>query len=417
MKVFVHLLVALGAALGINAEDWPRWRGPDLNGISREIDWSYHWPKDGPRIAWKASVGTGFSSVSVSGNRLYTIGNIDNQDIIYCLDTENGNEVWRYSYKSDLGDKFFDGGPTSTPTVDNDTVYALSRWGLLCSLNAATGTVRWKKDLQQETGVRVPGWGFASSPLVADRLLLLNVGDAGMAVDKRDGQIVWQSSNKDAGYSSAIPFQNHGESFIALGSGKSYVAVNLLTGKELWRHRWVTRYGVNAADPIISGNRVFISTGYGKGAAMLEIGEGAPRVVWQNKDMRNQLNTTVLINGFLYGFDGDAGSRSSLKCISWDKGETQWNNDAIRTGGLTAAGNKLIILNDRGELMIADATPEEFRPSARAQVLGGKCWTSPVLSNGHIYCRNSEGDLVSVDVQKDPSTGPSINAKDSESTP
>lgn len=395
----VSLFLLITSSVNTRADNWPCWRGPEFSGISREPDWLSEWPKEGPPLAWKTSVGTGFSSVVVSENHLFTIGNRDNQDTVYCLNASTGAELWRYSYDSDLGDKFFEGGPTSTPTVDGDSVYTLGRWGLLICFEKTTGKVIWSKNVHEETSVRIPGWGFASSPRIQGNFLLLNVGEAGMAVDKRDGLIIWQSANQDAGYSSAVPFQNAGEWHVALGSGKSFLAVNLRTGVELWRHRWLTRYGVNSADPIVKGNRVFISSGYGKGAALLEMQSDTIHIVWQNKNMRNQLNSSLLIDGHLYGFDGDAGSASSLRCISWDTGEIAWTADSIGTGGLMAAAGKLIVLSDKGELLIADASPHAFHPTARSQVLGGKCWTTPVLANGRIYCRNAAGDLVCVSVQ------------------
>jgi outer membrane protein assembly factor BamB len=284
--------------------------------------------------------------------------------------------------------------------VDEGRVLALSRWGDLLCLEAATGKIVWTNNVAKQTGVRVPGWGFSGAPTVLENLLLLNVGEAGLAVNKATGQVIWQSANKDAGYSTPLPWKRDGKWSVLLGSGQSYLAVDSQTGKELWRIHWLTQYGVNAADPVLDGDLVFISSGYGKGAALLKPGAGPePEVVWKSKVLRTQLNAAVLLDGYLYGGDGDASEKPPLKCVAIADGKEQWSEPGAAVGALMAADGKLIIMGDHGELMIAPASPKGFQPTARAQVLGGKCWTSPVLANGFIYCRNSRGDVVAVDVR------------------
>jgi len=382
------------------AEDWPQWRGPNRNGISSEKGWLDHWPADGPPIAWKAAVGMGFSSFTVADGRVYTTGNADNTDTIFCFAAATGKELWKHSYPADLGDKFFEGGTTGTPTVDEGRVFALSRWGDLFCLEAATGKIVWTTNVAKQTGVRIPGWGFSGAPTVLEHLLLLNVGDAGLALNKATGQVIWQSANKDAGYSTPLPWKRDGRWSVLLGSAQSYLAVDSQTGKELWRIRWLTQYGVNAADPVIDGDLVFISSGYGKGAALLKPGAGPePGVVWKSKVLRTQLNAAVLIDGYLYGGDGDASDNPALKCVNIADGKEQWSEPGAAVGAIMAANGKLIIMGDHGELIIAPASAKGFQPTARAQVLGGKCWTVPVLANGFVYCRNSRGDVVSVDVR------------------
>ena len=155
-----------------NGEDWPNWRGPLRNGISAEKNWQHTWSASGPTVLWKTNVGIGFSSVTVANGRLYTMGNSDNHDTVTCLETKSGNVLWKHSYECPLDDRFFEGGPTSTPTVDGDRVYTLSRQGDVFCMDALSGQVVWSKNVHQETEARIPGWGFSSSPVVHDNRLI-----------------------------------------------------------------------------------------------------------------------------------------------------------------------------------------------------------------------------------------------------
>ena len=387
-----------------HAEDWPRWRGPELSGVSKETGWRDAFP-DGPEVLWKQNVGTGFSSVAVADGRLFTLGNLDNVETVYCLDAATGATIWKHSYEEALDPKFFEGGPTSTPTVDGDAVYTISRDGDLFRFNAATGTVAWSVNIAEAAGVRVPGWGYSSSPLVHGELLLINAGEWGVAVNKADGSVAWKSPDRDPGYATFVPFEHGGKQLAIVAGAKQFTAVELATGKEVWSHRWLTRYGVNAADPIVRADHVLISSGYGKGAALLKMpppgaASAAPEVIWQNKDLRTQLAGGVLIGDHVYAFDGDTvDENASLRCIAFDTGEVKWS-ESLGFGSLTAADSKLIALTADGELIIAPATPDGFKPTTRAKVIDGPTWTVPVLSSGRIYCRNAAGDVVAVDMTR-----------------
>jgi outer membrane protein assembly factor BamB len=395
----VAVLLAMVAPM--TAADWPCWRGPDHNGISKESNWNDTWPGTGPPILWRANVGAGFSSMAVAGGRLYTLGNTDDHDTVVCLDATTGKEVWKHSYDAPRDAKNFEGGPTSTPAVDGNRVYTFSRHGDLFCLDTADGKLIWSKNVATDLDQRVPSWGLSGSPIVHDELLLLNVGDAGLALDKSSGKIVWQSERKDAGYSSPVPFHRGDEWFAVFSNEEEYVAVNVRTGKELWRINWPTRYGVNAADPIVVGDQVLVSSGYGKGSALFSVKDGKPVEVWKNKALRTQINSVVLLDGFVYGIDGDAGNIAKLTCVEWKTGTVRWSEPSVGCGSLMAANGKLIVLTEDGQLIVAPASPEKFAPSAKAKVLDGKCWTVPVLCGGRVYCRNAAGDVVCVDLRSE----------------
>lgn len=388
--------VFLALASPLLALDWPQWRGPARDGISQETGWTAQWPAAGPKQLWKASVGTGLSGVSVAQGRLYTMGNDAEIDTVVCLDAVTGKVVWKHSYPCDPFDPNGYPGPRCTPTVDGDRVYTVSRLGHLFCFDAASGKVIWAKELPKAYRAKPPKWGFAGSPLIEGKLLLLEVGAKGaalVALDKATGNEVWKAGDDAAGYSSPVTLATGDTRVVAMLHAKALVGRRVTDGVELWRHPWKTDYDVNAATPIVAGDRIFISSGYGHGGALLQLGTGAPKVLWENKAMRNQMNACVLIDGHLYGFD-----EKVLTCLDFNTGAVKWTESKYGKGSLMAADGKLILLGDRGLLGTAQPTPAGYREIASAQVIGGKdVWTVPVLANGRIYVR-SKADLVAVDV-------------------
>jgi len=384
---------SVAVSFTLNAADWNRWRGPDANGISKETGWVDKWPATGPKLLWKAKIGTGFSSFALNQGRVYSMGNENDSDTVFCLNASSGDVFWKHSYAAKLEPKNYEGGPNATPTVDGDRVYTYSKRGLLLCLDAAKGTVIWSKNLVEELKATVPTWGFASSVLIEGDLALLNAGGAGAAFDKKSGKVAWFSGTDASGYTTPVPFEAGGVRCVALAARRDVIAVRVKDGKELWRYPWKTDYDINAADPIISGGKLFISSGYNHGGALLDISGAQPRLIWENKNMRNHFNSCVLWKGHLYGLD-----ERELRCLAFDTGDLKWSDKSVGKGSFMLADGKLIVLGEKGELMVADATPDAFKPVSRAQVLSGKCWTTPVLSNGRIYGRNAAGDVVCVDV-------------------
>ncbi len=334
----------------------------------------------------------------MADGRVFTTGHADGQDTVFCFDAVTGKEKWKHSYPADLGDKYYEGGTSATPTIDGDRVYHLSRWGDTFCFEAATGKVVWQKNVQKETGANIPDWGFGGAPLVHGKLLLLNVGKSGCALDKDTGKLVWKSAEDNAGYSTPFHWKHAGKTVAIIGSGASYVAVDPQTGAVAWEFPWTTKYGVNATEPVVSGDHVLISTGYNKGSVLLKLDGNTPVVVWQNKDLRSQLNGPVLIGGSVYGIDNDSNTRASLRCIDFMTGAVKWKDEGVGFGSLMAAGDKLIVLTSKGELITANPSPEKFDVISRARVLEGKCWSQPVLANGRIYLRNAPGKVVCLDV-------------------
>lgn len=392
----VHQLTIIGllaVSLSTRAADWPWFRGPDHSGISKETGWSAQWPANGPKQLWKAKVGIGFASFAVQAGRVYTTGNAKNTDTVFCFDANTGAEVWKYSYEAKLDPKYYEGGPSATPTVDSGRVFTLSKRGVVHCLDAAKGTVIWSKNLMEELKAKMPTWGFASSVLIEGDLAIVNVGAAGAALNKTTGKVVWSSGDDEAGYATAVPFAAGAQRAVALAIKQDVVALGVKDGKELWRFPWKTEYDVNAADPVLAGSKVFISSGYNHGGGVFDVSAQPVKKIWENKNMRNQFNSSILWQDHIYGVD-----ENQLRCLTFDTGEVKWTEKSVGKGSLMMADGKLIVLSEKGELMVAEATPAAFKPISRAQVLGGKCWSTPVLANGKIYCRNAAGDVVGVDV-------------------
>jgi len=398
LAALVALLLCLTSPL--SASDWPNWRGPQRDGISRESGLSFAWPAGGPKALWNAAVGTGFSSLAIADGRVFTMGNEGDRDFVRCLDANTGKLIWKQGYDCPLDPNLFEGGPTSTPTVAGDRVYTISRLGQVHCLGAADGEILWSRDLAAGDELSSPGWGYAGSPVIHGKLVLLNVGESGMALDKATGETVWQSEPEEAGYSSPVVFQHAGRDLGVFSSGKYFSAVDLASGERVWSHRWLTRYGMNACDPLIDGDLIFITSGYGKGCALVKHAAEEPEELWKGKALRSQLTVPVKLGGFVYGIDGDENAREpSLKCVSFATGEEQWAEAGVGFGSLIAAGDKLIVLSAKGELITGQATAQGWKELGRAEVLKGKCWTPPALAEGRLYCRNAFGDVVCLDLR------------------
>ena len=378
------------------AAEWHRWRGPDANGISTEkIE---PWPAGGPRVLWKAEVGLGFSSISVANGRVFTMGFRTDADVVTCLDAAGGQVLWTHSSPGLRLENVYEGGPNATPTVDGNSVFAFRRRGSVFALEAATGKVLWQRDLAQELDAKMPEWGFSSSPFVAGGLVILNLGSAGVGLDKKTGTIVWKSGPAPAGYATPVPFDFQGRHFVAIFSAQELLALDPQTGAIAWRHPWKTRDDINAADPVIVGDTLLLSSGDNRGGAALQLTAGAPVVRWENKNLRAQFTPPIVLGGYIYGLDGNAGEHATLRCLDLASGEVKWTGPAVGTGGILAAQNRLLVLSDKGELILCDATPAGFKPLARAQILSGKCWTNPALNAGKFYARNTPGTLVCLDL-------------------
>jgi outer membrane protein assembly factor BamB len=348
-------------------------------------------------------VGIGLSSFSVSKGRLYTMGNVAEKDNVFCFDAETGKLRWKHEYACLSKDPNGYHGTRCTPTVDGDYVYTLSRHGHFFCLETATGQVKWSKDFKKEFGGQPPTWGFAGSPLIEKNWVLTEAGGANsasvVAFNKETGEVIWKVGSDGAGYASLIAFDLGGERCFLQFCKDHLICRRMKNGAEMWRLPWKTSYGVNATTPIIHDGQIFISTGYGYGCALLKPSATGVEEVWRNKNMKNHVNSCVLLDGYLYGFDD-----KELKCLDWKNGEVKWTAKGYGKGALMAADGKLILYSDNGKLGLAEVSPAAFKEICSFQALttppGGKeSWASPLLANGRLYVRHGD-KLLALDVRK-----------------
>ena len=385
--------------------DWPRWRGPNGDGISAETDWNPKALAGGAKLLWKADLGGGYTTAAVRGDRLYTMGRKSVTNIVYCLDALTGKEIWRYSFESNTD-------PCSTPTIDGEYVYALNTDGILLCLRIKNGKLKWRKDLVNDLKTEKIPFGFSGSPIIEGDRIILNVNTSGIALDKNTGNLIWASAvhagdiNENGYHSTPVIYSQNGNRRALILGCTGLFLVELATGKTIW---FYGRYHINytpIADPIVNGNKVFISTSafaINPQCVLLDISGNEPVAVWQNAGMRNETSTPVLVDEYLYGCDGVEGGYS-LRCVNWKNGKVMWEKK-MKMAALTAADGKLIFLEIDGTLHIAEATPSSYKEISSDNLLGGvrkleQFWTPPVLSNGRIFCRDRNRFLFCVDVNK-----------------
>ena len=395
-QVFAMLLAA-GCLLSTNAyaADWPMWRGPDRNGTTpTKIDPAF--AKGGIDVKWNAEIGVGFSGVTVADGHAYTAGWADGKTTFYAFDTKTGDKKWAHSFTTPKYDNLNVGGPRGTAAVDDGHVYHMAGDGKLICYKADTGDVVWENPLAQTYEVKVPRWGFSGSPVIIGDALYIDVGRT-VALNKKTGKEIWKTKDFGPAYSTPAPFTFKGKDYLAVFPGTGLYIIERDSGKQVAHHPWKTSYDVHAATPVVIGSAIFLSSDYNTGCAMLKFDGKKLDVVWENKNLKNQMCTSLFHEGHLYGFDS-----SKLTCIDAESGKEMWSQRGLGRGTVILAGETLVVLSDTGEVLTAPASPEAFRPITKTRVIEGDdtIWTSPTLANNLLYIRGSRGKLVCIDVSK-----------------
>jgi outer membrane protein assembly factor BamB len=379
------------------AADWPQWLGPQHDGIAREADFFKNWPASGLKTLWTSEVGTGHSGISVVGERAYTCGFQEGHDQVVCLDTRTGERVWTSQYPSEIFDKMDSGGPASTPLVQEGKVFTFSRLAEVGAWEAETGKELWRFNPQKEFETEIPLFGFTASPVWADGKVVIDAG-VGTAFDPTTGKVVWKTEKYKATCSTPQVAQREGHTWVAFFNAFGLVTIDAETGEKVFEKEWRTKqYDTNTATPVFVGDRVFITSGYDAGCALLQLnGKEEPSVLWRNDELRSFYNTLIPWKDHLYGF-----LDNNLVCIELATGEKKWSQRGVAKGCLIIVDGYLLTLSEKGELVLVEATPEGYREKGRSQNLGGTTWNLPVLAHQKLFLRNAKGKVVCLDVDPD----------------
>ena len=395
--------LALAPVAAPAGEDWPQWRGPNRDGISRETGLLQSWPEGGPPLVFRADgLGVGYSTVAVADGRIHTLGMLSGREWIITLDAKTGAKLWATPHGEGYRDWRGD-GPRSVPTVADGRVYALGASGQLTALDAASGQVLWTLDLLREAGGRNISWGISESPLVLEDRVLVSPGgrSAGFAAfDRKSGEMLWSSEGDEAGYASPLPVDLAGAPHVVFFSGDRAAGVRAEDGALLWSYRRASNRTANIATPILvssSGESVelFLSSDYGTGGALLELrSDGAGGVTAEEKyftrNMRAHHATPILHEGVLYGFSG-----SIFSALDIETGALFWRDRSIRKGSLTFADNRLYIFSERGEVALVEPSRAGYQERGRfrfpeADRSRRNSWSHPVVANGLLYLRDQD---------------------------
>lgn len=405
------LLLGLFLATASSAGEWTQFRGPDRSGVAQETDLARSWSEDGPRELWRRPLGEGYSAIVVSDGRLYTLYAEGEDELVTSLRADDGSEVWRHR----IGRRFvsvWGNGPRATPSIDEETVYALSSYGRLEALGIEDGEPRWAVEIGKELGeplrspypaaeaegqVTGPFLGYCSSPLLEGDLLIVYTG-AGegrslVAFDKRSGKPRWTSLSNELTESSPVAVTIRGERQVVVVVPNEIVAVRSTTGEVLWRHPWAR---ATVAVPVfLPPDRIFFSAPNDVGAVLLAVGDASVEEVWRAPRMRNNWQSSLRIGSAIVGFDN-----ATLRALG-DDGKPLWGKRGLGRGTVVAADGLLFVLSERGTLTLAEWSPEGFLETGSSQVLTGNSWTSPTIAEGRIFLRNHE-EIVALDLRHGP---------------
>jgi outer membrane protein assembly factor BamB len=409
---------ALAFAAAAPSPEWPQWRGPNRDAVAKETGLLTQWPEAGPPLAWKASgLGGGFSSLSISGGRIYTLGDREGGQQVVAMNLADGKIAWTAKVGPAWDDEY--GGPRGTPTVDGDRIYVLGTEGDLVCLQAATGKEVWRKSLPRDFGGQVmSSWKWAESPLVdGDQVTVTPGVPSAMlaALDKKTGKEVWHatvpslgSQGKDgAGYSSVVISNGGGVKQYVQLTGRGLVSVRAQDGKFLWGYNKVANNVANIPTPIIKGDYVFASTGYQTGSALLKLSKAGDSVQAQevyflpSKTLQNHHGGLVLIGDHIYG--GHGHNRGYPICVEMATGKVAWGGEGVEPGhggtgsaAVTAADGHLYFRYQNGRIVLIEAKPQGYQVKGAFTIPGVNhpSWSHPVVTGGKLYLREQDNLYV-----------------------
>jgi outer membrane protein assembly factor BamB len=380
------------------AGDWPQFRGPNADGIAPDTGINKDWKTKPPKELWRINLtDDGYAGPSVAAGKMYIVDHQGAQDVVRAVDITNGSDAWTFKYDDAAKHNF--GYTRGTPAYDNGKLYIYTRTGTAYCLDAAKGTKLWSRDLRTEFRGKSGDWNYAASVTIdGDKAILCPGGGASaVALDKNTGKDIWKcaGATDKAGYATPAIATLNGKKQYIVFAGTAVMGVDAASGTQLWSHKWVTRFDVNAAMPLVIGTSVFITSGYGTGCALVSVGAGGASQTYTTKDMQSHFNTPVLFNGKIYGTT-DPGD---LVCIDPQSGKALWRHPGFEKGGVVAADGVIIALSgNTGDLVMAVMKPDAYQELGRIKPLAGQSWTAPILADKKLYVRNKQA-LVCLDLK------------------
>ncbi len=394
------------AAPEIDAADaqpyWTDFRGPARDGHYRELPVRTTWPSGGLTPLWKQPIGGGYASFVMARGRAFTIEQRGAEEVAAAYDVRTGLELWTNRWRAVFREAMGGDGPRATPTWSAGLVYVLGALGELRCLEEATGRLVWRKNILDDNRARNLPWGMAASPLVVDEnVVVLPGGPNGRSVvayNRRSGERAWAALDEPQAYSSPMLVTLAGRRHLLVVSGSRLIGLAPEGGEVLWSYPWVTTLDINVAQPLVLGqDRVFISSAYDIGAAVVEIsgtgGGFGVREIWRNVRMKNKFTSSVLHDGFIYGLD-----ESILACMDAATGELKWKGGRYGYGQVLLASGRLIVLTEEGDLVLVAASPDGHQELARSPAIEGKTWNHPAMAGGRLLVRNL-GEMAAFDLR------------------
>jgi outer membrane protein assembly factor BamB len=373
--------------------EWPGFRGPERDGVVRGTRINTDWSSAPPTVIWRRPIGPGWSSFAVRGDLLYTQEQRGDDEMVACYRVSTGAPVWRHRDRVRFWESNGGAGPRGTPTIHRNHVYALGATGLLNALDARTGAVVWSRNAAEDTGVELPGWGFTSSPLVVDDVVIVALSGRLAAYDVESGEPRWLGPTGGGGYSSPHLLKIDGVTQVLLLRGARSTSVAPADGTLLWEYSW--QPAVSIVQPAFTPDGdILINTADamgGHGMRRIDVGHGpdgwTTRELWTSRGLKPYFNDFVVHEGHAYGFDG-----SILSCIDVEDGTRKWKGGRYGSGQLILLPEQdlLLVLSEEGELALVGATPDQYTELARVPGIEGKTWNHPVLIGSTLLVRNGE---------------------------
>ena len=372
---------------------WTDFRGPHRDGIYEQSEIATEWPAAGLPLLWKQPIGGGYASFTTGEGRAYTIEQRRDKEAVTAYDIDTGRELWAFTYPAEFDEVLGGPGPRATPVYHDGLVYSLGANGDFYCLSAKTGKPQWSKNILADNGASNKHWAMAGSPLIAgDRVIVTPGGTGGksiVAYDRLTGEPVWRSLNDRSGYTSPLLATLAGKRQIVWLSAERAVGLAVEDGKLLWDFPYPASMDMNCAQPVvIDESNVMFSSSDAGGAVLLEIsknGDGySARQVWKTNRLKNKFNSSVLYQGFVYGFD-----EAILACMDAKTGELKWKGGRYGYGQVLLAGGYLVITTEQGDVVLVRATPEAHQELARFSALEGRTWNIPAIDHGLLLVRNA----------------------------